>query len=83
MKRHMSDGTAMLACSRYFLAYPRPRLTGPSEAKGAGGGLAASTIGGISAEGTSVSGISLGIAFTWGTCVGIMLSDTGSQLSIK
>ena len=44
----------MLACSGYFLGYPRPRLTGPSEAKGAGSGLAASAIGGISAGVTSV-----------------------------
>ena len=50
----MSDGAAILACSEYFLGCPRPRSIGPSEAKGAGGGLAAGSIRGISARGASV-----------------------------
>ena len=54
IKKHMSDGAAMLAYSGYFLCHPRPCLNGLNEAKYAGGGLAAGSIRGISARGASV-----------------------------
>ena len=73
----MSDGTAILACSRYFLGCPRPCLTRAREAKVAEGDLTAGPIGVISARDVSIWGVSGGSVSMGNASAGGIYVDVG------